>query len=227
MFLKVTIAMSASGFILNAVPVMQSPIFYSKQPLISTMPPQMPAQQQAPHKSRKFKFTAEEDMNLKKLVGKHGTNKWSFIAKLLHGRTPRQCRDRWNHYLSHESKELAWTEEDDEQLMRLYNEVGTKWTMIATHFEGRNAVSIRNRACRLIRKQNKPKFKKGKQEEEQTSPQEEKESASEEYQSDDVSPSSPVQKILLPSCRSLPFPVPCDGFFPGQVSSLLPPGLVF
>ena len=176
---------------------------------------------------------------------KHGTNKWAFIAKLLNDRTARQCRDRWNHYLCHDTKEPAWTQEEDTLLMKLYNEIGSKWTLIAKSFEHRNSVSVRNRACRLIRRLKNPKRKerrspsdqqiKEEEEEDQSSSSsasDKEEKAGEEIHvfectSDNGTVAPSAQRVLLPSCKTLPFPVQFDGFFPGQVNSLLSLGLVF
>ena len=193
-------------------------------------------------KNKKFKFSPEEDAMLRELVEKHGTNKWAFIAKLLNDRTARQCRDRWNHYLSHDTKEPVWTQEEDTLLMKLYNEIGSKWTLIAKSFEHRNSVSVRNRACRLIRRLKNPKRKERRstndeqiKEEDQSSSSsysdKEEKSAEEihvfECANDDGSASSSGPRVLLPSCKTLPFPVQLDGFFPGQMNSLLSLGLVF
>lgn len=144
-------------------------------------------------RGHKFKFSPEEDESLRKLVLVHGTNKWSLISKLLKYRTARQCRDRWNHYLSRNGEQAPWTESEDQRLLKLHTELGSKWTIIATHFEGRNSVSIRNRCCRLIRRMNSKKSKKSIET-----------SAS---SSEEVSVASPiVQRIVLPSCTLLPFP---------------------
>ena len=209
----------------------------SRQPL-SPIQSQQQNSELPPSKNRKFKFTPEEDVMLRELVEKHGTNKWALIAKLLNDRTARQCRDRWNHYLCHGEKEPAWTQEEDNLLMQLYNEIGSKWTLIAKSLEHRNAVSVRNRACRLIRRLKNPKRKERRlsdetKDYEQTSSSDKEEKSSDETihvfecSSDDNPLSSPVQRVLLPSCKTLPFPVQFDGFFPGQVNSLLSLGLVF
>ncbi|EAX94729.1 Myb-like DNA-binding domain containing protein [Trichomonas vaginalis G3] len=144
-------------------------------------------------RGHKFKFSPEEDETLKKLVQTHGTNKWSLISKLLKCRTARQCRDRWNHYLSNNSEQIPWTENEDAKLLRLHNEIGPKWTIIATYFEGRNSVTIRNRCCRLIRRMNSKKNKKH---------------IEASNSSSDESPMPPTMnaRIILPSCSLLPFP---------------------
>ena len=155
----------------------------------------------------KEKFTQAEDDLLKYLVKKYGTNKWNLIGSLMCGRNSRQCRDRWNHYLCDENlNHEEFTQEDDELLLKLYYEIGSRWTIIAKHFERRNSVIVRNRIFKLLRKYNKktkdkikPKEKKKKT---QTyvymkpidnallNPNDEKKEE---------------RKIIFPSCLSLPF----------------------
>lgn len=144
-------------------------------------------------KRRKFKFNDEEDNNLRELVSQYGTDNWNIIASMLNGRTPRQCRDRWNHYLSQEENKKPWTEAEDFKLINYYQDIGSKWATIATYFPDRTAVDIRNRCCRLLRKRNSPK--------EITKPHV-------------TVPVTKKTKTTLPSCQSLPFPVNIrPGFF--------------
>jgi hypothetical protein len=56
---------------------------------------------------RRSRFIPEEDELLKRLVAQYGTKDWHRIQEVLPDRNVRQCRDRWNHYLAHESDEPA------------------------------------------------------------------------------------------------------------------------
>ena len=58
---------------------------------------------------RKVNWTAEEDNELRRLIGIHGKNKWSDIAKGLVGKQPKQCRRRWQNCLSVTLKTGEWT----------------------------------------------------------------------------------------------------------------------
>jgi hypothetical protein len=49
---------------------------------------------------RRFRVHPIEDLALRELVLVHGLTAWPMIASRLPGRNARQCRDRWNHYLS-------------------------------------------------------------------------------------------------------------------------------
>ncbi|OHT00817.1 Myb-like DNA-binding domain containing protein [Tritrichomonas foetus] len=100
--------------------------------------------------SQRSRFSLEEDENLKKLVAMYETPHWNEIARYMENRTPRQCRERFNNYLRPEIKNGPWTPEDDELLLRLYNEMGPKWSLIVKSFNGRSAVNVKNHHSSLI-----------------------------------------------------------------------------
>lgn len=102
-------------------------------------------------KSCHIKFTPEEDDKLREIVDQIGTSSWPNVAKYLKGRTSRQCRDRWNHYLSPNANLAEWTPDDEELLLSLYRQYGTKWAFISSHFPGRTAACVRTHCCRLQR----------------------------------------------------------------------------
>ena len=187
----------------------------SNQQLSNSFSPNNENDKEEKKKSRKFKFSTEEDISLKELVDKHGTSNWAVVASAFPGRTPRQCRDRWNHYLSQDPFQLPWTDEEDKALMKHYEEVGSKWTVIARYFPSRNAVVIRNRCCRLLRrfgqgdmnKNNNIRFEK------------------EQIPVLLKNPKNSVEKTRFPSCASLPFPFLGTNTLSGQMGSLLPFGL--
>jgi hypothetical protein len=51
-------------------------------------------------KTTRSRFRPHEDDLLRVLVSQSETLCWAEIASQLPGRNVRQCRDRWNHYLS-------------------------------------------------------------------------------------------------------------------------------
>ena len=103
------------------------------------------------HKTRN-KFTKEEDQRLTQLVEKIGSNsKWAEIASHMVNRTARQCRDRWNFYLSPERNTTEWSSSEEAQLLELYNKFGTSWSKIAQFFPGRTNAAVRNRVIALQR----------------------------------------------------------------------------
>lgn len=100
-------------------------------------------------------FTIEEDRHLRKLVRKFGSkNKWNEISALMKTRDPRQCRDRWNYYLSPKNNADKWTEEEDKLLFDLYEQRGRKWATFKPFFNGRTTVNIKSRWYFLNRNKN-------------------------------------------------------------------------
>ncbi|KAK8864047.1 hypothetical protein M9Y10_011741 [Tritrichomonas musculus] len=96
-------------------------------------------------KRRREKFLPEEDEQLRELVDKYGINSWDTIAECMPGRNARQCRERWKHYLSSNRGKAPWTEEEDKLLLEKMEELGPKWTKIATFFEDRTDIQIKTR----------------------------------------------------------------------------------
>lgn len=103
----------------------------------------------------KRKFSEYEDSVIRDMVKEHGTHSWKLISESLFNRTPRQCRERWKHYLSQEINKEPWTEEEDRLLEEEYKKVGAKWSTIAKLLPGRTDVNIKNRWSLLLRKHKK------------------------------------------------------------------------
>lgn len=96
-------------------------------------------------RSNKSKFTTEEDKHLLKLVSKYGDRNWKKIASEMEGRSIRQCRDRYRHYVSPNINQKEWNEEEDRLLMEKVGNIGCKWKRMEKFFENRNEIQIRNR----------------------------------------------------------------------------------
>jgi hypothetical protein len=92
----------------------------------------------------KGQWTKEEDRQLIALVRKHGTSRWSAIARALYGRIGKQCRERWNNHLHPDIKRGGWTDEEEETLIRAHCELGNKWSDIARLLPGRTENSVKN-----------------------------------------------------------------------------------
>ena len=101
--------------------------------------------------TKRVKFSPSDDELLSKLVETYGTHSWNIIADHFQDRSPRQCRDRWKHYLAPTTKTDQWTPEGDRLLVQKVREYGKKWSQMAPFFAGRTATSIRNRCCKLSR----------------------------------------------------------------------------
>jgi hypothetical protein len=118
----------------------------------------------------KAKFDAAEDGLLFDAVRRLGTANWRRIARLLPGRNARQCRERWNNYLSPELVNGEWSLAEDEILWNKYAELGPHWVAIAKLFPGRSKNSVRNRFLHLQRQRNRANPKRS--EREQPKPEE-------------------------------------------------------
>jgi hypothetical protein len=100
-------------------------------------------------------FAADEDEYLTFLVQQYGVINWSLIASHMPGRTSRQCKDRWTHYLSPDVVQRRWSRREDALLHRLVDEHGHKWKLLESFFPGRCDISIKNRYNVLLRKRNR------------------------------------------------------------------------
>jgi hypothetical protein len=96
------------------------------------------------------RFCAAEDQLLEHLVQQFGTSSWDQIAVLLPDRSARQCRERWNHYLS-AKQPPPWTETEDNLLWGKIADLGPKWSQVAACFEGRTDFQIKARWMFLFR----------------------------------------------------------------------------
>ncbi|OHT10932.1 r2r3-MYB transcription factor [Tritrichomonas foetus] len=112
-----------------------------------------------PTPSGRQMFTKEEDIYLQFLVRRHGEKNWNVVAALMGNRTARQCRDRYRNYLSPCINVSKWTEEEDRVLIAKHREIGPHWKKIATFFNSRTDVNIKNRFNYLMSRQNQ-KLKK-------------------------------------------------------------------
>jgi hypothetical protein len=99
-------------------------------------------------------FSEHEDELLRELFAEFGDD-WTTIAKELPDRSPRQCKERWNHYLAPHVVQKAWSCEEDEFLLELVKVNGTKWKAFESYLIGRTDTNIKNRYNVLMRKEAK------------------------------------------------------------------------
>ncbi|EAX88873.1 Myb-like DNA-binding domain containing protein [Trichomonas vaginalis G3] len=100
------------------------------------------------------KFSRKEDEQLTYLVESIGDDlDWKAIASKMPDRTPRQCKERWTNYLAPNLDKSPWKEEEDQLLIKKYEELGPRWRLIAKSFPNRTEISVKNRMKKNLRKQ--------------------------------------------------------------------------
>ncbi|KAF9322757.1 Myblike DNAbinding domain-containing protein [Podila minutissima] len=87
---------------------------------------------------RRVRWLPEEDSALRKAVEVYGTGKWAKVQHHVPGRTDIQCRERYVNVLAPNIRFGSWTKEESEKLMHLVDLHGAgKWSLIASHMDGR------------------------------------------------------------------------------------------
>eukprot|EP00190_Bangiopsis_sp_CCMP1999_P005476 CAMPEP_0198732480 /NCGR_PEP_ID=MMETSP1475-20131203/36202_1 /TAXON_ID= ORGANISM="Unidentified sp., Strain CCMP1999" /NCGR_SAMPLE_ID=MMETSP1475 /ASSEMBLY_ACC=CAM_ASM_001111 /LENGTH=303 /DNA_ID=CAMNT_0044495611 /DNA_START=92 /DNA_END=1003 /DNA_ORIENTATION=- len=97
-------------------------------------------------------WSKEEDETLVRLVQQTGSRSWTFLAKHLHGRSGKQCRERWVNHLDPAIKKDPWTPAEDNKLLELHAKLGNRWVEFAKELSGRSENSIKNRWNSILKK---------------------------------------------------------------------------
>jgi hypothetical protein len=105
-----------------------------------------------PSAASRRRWNTEEDAKLTEAVKKYG-NQWGAVAKLVLGRTNRQCRHRWVITLDHtnggykSTTPRSWEPEEGAKLTEAVKKYGKVWywTAIAAMVPGRNDQQCRKR----------------------------------------------------------------------------------
>ena len=92
----------------------------------------------------KGSWNKEEDKKLLELYNKYGKN-WAKISKEMHSRTGKQVRDRFLNFFDNGIDKRKFTEEEDEEIIKLYKQYGNSWTTIAKFLKGRTGDMVKNR----------------------------------------------------------------------------------
>lgn len=95
-------------------------------------------------KRQKRIWTAEEDVQLLRLIERFGPAKWSTIANHMTGRQGKQCRERWHNHLNPEILKSPWLEDEEWRLFLLHHLFGNKWAVLAQMIPGRTDNTIKN-----------------------------------------------------------------------------------
>ncbi|CAK71318.1 unnamed protein product (macronuclear) [Paramecium tetraurelia] len=108
-----------------------------------------------PEQPQKSKWTPEEDQLILDNINKEENN-WAAIATILKNKTGKQIRERYINKLRSDIvdvKKQPWSNSEDQKLLQLYNQLGSKWAQIARHFFGRSDLQIKNRTNKLLKTQ--------------------------------------------------------------------------
>ena len=100
-------------------------------------------------KSRRIRWTAEEDAVLTHLVGEIGQRNWKALAEAFHkttneSRSRKQIRERWTGHLDPKVDKLPWTLQEELELFEGHKELGNKWALIAQRLPGRAESAVKN-----------------------------------------------------------------------------------
>lgn len=109
----------------------------------------------SPRSLPKQKFTEADDQKLISVVNQIGTKNWQEVAQMMGDRNARQCKERWENYLSPDINRDPWTQEEDDLLIEKQKEIGSRWVTIAKFFNHRTDAAVKNRFQMLERKQRK------------------------------------------------------------------------
>ncbi|KAJ4953506.1 hypothetical protein NE237_030338 [Protea cynaroides] len=91
-------------------------------------------------------WSPEEDTALKNYVQTYGTGgNWIALPRKAGiKRCGKSCRLRWLNYLRPDIKHGGFTEEEDDIICTLYNSIGSRWSVIASHLPGRTDNDVKN-----------------------------------------------------------------------------------
>lgn len=99
--------------------------------------------------AKRNKFTEIDDIKLIKAVKEKGKD-WKIISTMIGNKTARQCRDRYNNYLSPFVQNKKWSIEEERILIEKYSLYGPKWSFLTRFFNNRAAVNIKNHCTKLF-----------------------------------------------------------------------------
>lgn len=77
------------------------------------------------------KFSKDDDTLLYNYVKEFGEDYWIKAANFIPSKTPKQCKDRWFCYINPNLNNAPWTDEEDEEIMRLFKLIGSKWSVMS------------------------------------------------------------------------------------------------
>lgn len=91
-------------------------------------------------------WSPEEDATLRNYVQTHGIGgNWIALPRKAGlRRCGKSCRLRWLNYLRPDIKHGGFTEEEDKVICAIYNQMGSRWSVIASQLPGRTDNDVKN-----------------------------------------------------------------------------------
>lgn len=100
---------------------------------------------------RKGTWSEEEDLLLLRLMQAMPHRNWGEVAALIHGRSAKQCRERWCYNLDPSIKKDVWTDDEDHVLLDNQRRLGNRWAFIASMLPGRTENAVKTRFKSIMR----------------------------------------------------------------------------
>lgn len=97
------------------------------------------------HTGERRAWTQEEDQFLLQAVKEHGNANWTVIARLLKGRQPKQCRQRYFNKVDPALSSKGWTDEEDKKIVAAQSRLGNRFAEIARYLNGRSESLVSHR----------------------------------------------------------------------------------
>ena len=77
---------------------------------------------------------------------------WTQCAKLIKGRSGKQCRERWVNALDPQVQRGNWNAEEQNEIFKLMIAYNTSWSTICKNLQGRTENSIKNYFYSTVRR---------------------------------------------------------------------------
>jgi hypothetical protein len=103
-----------------------------------------------------FKWTKNEDKRLVQLVSKYGPD-WYRLTKYFPCKSSCTLKKRWFNRLDPNINKTRWSSEEDELIVKMYNQHGGNWKLMSHTLVGRPPNVIKNHFYGALKKRTVPK----------------------------------------------------------------------